>query len=977
MNELVKIYNSYDIQKYYKYLTDSLCDKLILNNIDEKVKFTQKYIDCLYLVFNNFSNSNYEFKNKHITNHVIEIYNIGCIDKITDCHFLQYIITTSVVKECHNIFKKLNINRLCTIEINSLIHQVSSRGMVQSFIYIYDYMNEKRLTLSDENKISILINSFKNSDDRIYKYLLNLINIGKFIEKQELEVESIKSDILTNIFEKHIPEKYKLKRLKALNSIVNLDNMLSFILQKSIEYYKNTTDIKLNHVNVCNFIDKLLKYYYNSQSRLEHNIIYLLLVTIHSQENMDTYKLKENILRLYSIFNSYDKNILIFEFLNLIVKPDMLGDTEIINTLRINNSIPIDPIILDGYINNYIRIILYSNSKYPDILNSPLFNKIIQSIPKNLISKNLNEYEYNRDVLLLFPYISYFSIGDHDINHVVKLNRCLLQLRLYIRKIKKYNHLNKKIKIYPLLNEMINIKPNSLKPIFKNGTEFYKNMKQKYNTIPPYHIFPGQLQIIKPNTVLIREKADGVLTNIIPTDIFPSINFQHAIKAEYIEELDLYLIIDIDINMTIEDRYMYLRKLHPYIQSNNLYSINTIEDMKKYIGVEREQLKQFLAMEYTNYRWYPKCAWKIESIDNIIEHMTNFINGTDVNMVKWICDDGIISNDGFILTHLDGSREIKIKPKKYNTIDLLYKDGKWLDREGNNYNDIIIINDDVSNNTIWRCYPNQIDPHEIHFEPREIRIDKSKPNKMTIVNNIIRLYKETFLPSYPSIYRTVNQVDLFYKNLERDNMNEIKSTTWGKIVHCNNNIIQQMIKKLPCKNILDLGCGNGKLLKYIKNIKYYCGLDLDVCMLATAINRYGYEDMIQFINMNLGDWDNKYNKINNNIDTIVAINSIQHFSTDKFWTQLNQHVKKDSMMLFNLVTMDCVKYSFDTKSYILRENNIVKYYFETIHCKEMSEPYIDNIMETLDRYGWKIYSTYCPDSILLPKYYTWYIVVKI
>merc|ERR1711871_896053 len=94
-------------------------------------------------------------------------------------------------------------------------------------------------------------------------------------------------------------------------------------------------------------------------------------------------------------------------------------------------------------------------------------------------------------------------------------------------------------------------------------------ISQKFTKLPPRHLIPLELNMLnstKDGFYMIKEKADGFLVDFITSDVSPEIKeyTDHVVKAEFIEELDLYLIFDIQIdNMSIIDRYDYLRSLHP------------------------------------------------------------------------------------------------------------------------------------------------------------------------------------------------------------------------------------------------------------------------------------------------------------------------------------------------------------------------------------------------------------------------------
>ena len=52
-------------------------------------------------------------------------------------------------------------------------------------------------------------------------------------------------------------------------------------------------------------------------------------------------------------------------------------------------------------------------------------------------------------------------------------------------------------------------------------------------------MLPGEIELI--NNFIIKEKADGELVYKLPKNIEPPFNINCDIKAEYIEDLDLYL----------------------------------------------------------------------------------------------------------------------------------------------------------------------------------------------------------------------------------------------------------------------------------------------------------------------------------------------------------------------------------------------------------------------------------------------------
>jgi SAM-dependent methyltransferase len=335
---------------------------------------------------------------------------------------------------------------------------------------------------------------------------------------------------------------------------------------------------------------------------------------------------------------------------------------------------------------------------------------------------------------------------------------------------------------------------------------------------------------------------------------------------------------------------------------------------------------------------------------------------------EWIINNNTISynNDGLILTPLDGSREIKIKPKKLYTIDLLYINNKWIDRDNTEWNvNNKLISNELVNNTIWRCYY-----EDVGLVAKEIRHDKTKPNtnKVAVLINGL-YYTEYKYIKYDNIYRDLNIVDSY----------------WTSIVKNNTNIIKRMISNISTlrtnPNIIDFGCGSGRTLLHLNNyIKdyTYIGLDKDINMICKAINKYSINNNIMFSYKDIARSaeNNWVNLEKNNFDIVLMINSLMHFSTDYFWKELELITKSSSLLLFNLVSMENNEYYKLTdcdKYFMERKDNTIYYQFP-IHENIKEEPYID-INDILKR-GYKIVECYQSKENNLSKYYKWYILER-
>ena len=933
-----------------------------LNNFsyDNIIKFIDQYLN--FLEYNYIHN--YKYKEDYIhCEKILQIY----LNNPT-IRYKYYIFTKLLVLRinCQNILKNIELHEFNTPNIIELLEITSEKGCWPSMLVLlkYIYIINKDLFKLD-TRIICIQNSFINTDDRMYKNLINLILQEKFISIDLLNTDIIKKQLIVNIFYKNRPVKYILRRLKALSSILKLDNMIDTLIENASSY--------LNP----NLINKIFIYYYKNSNILNQNSLSYLANLFHN-------------ISIYEKINTvWEKNIYFIEYeINNITRKKIRLDSdlninlEIIEYNLLNN---IQKEIMIDYLEKIITVLrVYKTVSIPTS-----FYKIFSLYNNDIINTVILKYNfYNNNIYNLFPYVKYFpTISDN----YIKLNKCIYYLRVYIRTKNKINFINKKIKIIPLLNEMRNLKPSDSIKVFKTGTNFYKNKNQEFNKIPPMHILPGQIQyLFNSSDFFIREKADGILVNSIPLDIYPPIKFDCNIKAEYIESLNLYLVFDVDINLNIEDRYLYLRQLHQYTcipdTTKQVKDIRNNIDLINSINMERSNIKQFLnETKDMNYRWYPKAAWKIkQNIDrtNIINFILNILNS---KTNKFICEEGPIINDGIIISPLNGTRELKIKPKDYLSIDLLYKNNNWIDSDNIVYNNIIKLKDvNYTNNTIWRCYPNSACNIEnkarkacfIEFEARENRFDKIKPNNSMVVNYVINLYNITHNDIYNSIYFTKLE-------LSNNILSEIQKNEWNNICKINKNIITKLLNKLPCKNILDIGCGNSKILKIIKTYNFYQGIDYDVNILAKTISLHPINNKTIFNNLDLGkDWnqpDIMWNKIDigHIYDTVIAINSIQHFNTDIFWTQLNKITTKGTHFLINILTIENNSNIIFNESYLKRKDDIIYLQFKPVHAKEFTECYIEsNIYLKFEKYGWSIKTKYIEDTILLPKYYTWFILIK-
>jgi SAM-dependent methyltransferase len=760
--------------------------------------------------------------------------------------------------------------------------------------------------------IVFISNGFKNSDDRIYKYLIKNYNIKELFENQSI-------DILISGCVKH-PTKYILRRLKELNYIMNISEHFNTILAKALYTIKDDEN---------SLIENIIKYYYHETANMSMNEITQLMNILFDGNNYKSDKTFKLIQYIYEKTNTnLEKNYIVFQYIVLVRS---IGDFRF-KPMNSDEKKIFDELIIQRY--NYT-----ANAK--DIIPLDCIGHIMELYT---MEERMKLFKINFTKISNMMYFLPYSYGTEGTN-IMEFNKLRFHLSVFIRKQKKYKAIIRKIRMFPILNEIKKIVPQLRR----------KKNVHHYNKIPPYHLFPGMLQHyarIK-SDFLLREKADGIMVHNLPANIYPPVEFGSEIKAEYIEDLDLYLVHDIDMEGTAMDRLMYIFKQHKTPQAIN--NINNMMDMIDKINMEREKLKRFLDEPYVSYRWYPKPAWYIDNMIPFVEILHSVINSGDI--VKWLCEDGIVKNDGFILTPMDGSREIKIKPKSHYTIDLEHIDGKFYDREGNIW--YVKNNDEEkSNNTIWRCYPSSSD-----YFVKELRHDKTKANTGEICDTIRNLYYANYMIDNIMIYNEKTEIIL---------------PEWDIIVLSNIANMKNVFSKVKefNGNVLDCGCGNGRNLKHMVGTFKYFGLDIDINMLGSAIT-HNTKAIFSYYDFNIPYNDNKlwinFNK--KKFDYILCINSLMHFNTDTFWELLDMIVKPGTIMIFNLLDMDNIKYHINMKYYIERKCEMVEYMFP-IHNSIKTERYIDNINEILNKYSWKIISTDKFINNNLTDNYRWYIVIK-
>ena len=866
--------------------------------------------------------------------------------------FLKQIENMLILKD--NYFKK------------DILNVSSLKGSFPAFIFWKNFFNID--IMKDEYKY-IIENCIKNSDDRLYKWILKIIKNNN----SKLNSSIIKQMITNLLSQDNILSKYKLKKLRILSENYNLtpyfnimilsDTGDNFIVKKTIFEYYYHKPISFNEIKI------IYSSYYKVPPLIEdYKYIYNKLIT--------------------------DQEKFYFQLIMMLYNVCDFGLENNINKLCVN---------VEDLMKNHLSIIdmIYAiiNSSYFDEFNKidsleKLFN--YNHNHKNVFSiaiKILCKYNFFHYAL---RYISNFnnfiseemffliSLGRFvSINNIIciRINLFLHTIRLMIRRRIKSKRIGFQLKLLPVMDELVNFKPTS-KEVLSKGSRNWQLNKQKFTHLPPRHLLPDEFEIY--HSFLIREKADGILVNNLSTNIFPECEKLKycVVKAEFIENNDLYFVFDIDIpNTSIIERYNIIRSMHPWTNKTSLETINTLEELVELLQKERIIFNDFLdkTKEY-QIRWYPKVSFLINDCSHKFKEqlIQDIIINSDSPFSKFINNQANYTCDGLILSPINGMREIKIKPKDVMTIDLLYDGKNWVDKENNKYTDFITSLNTPKKGNIYRCYPIGNDK----YDAREIRFDKKTPNTFRIINYVKTIYKNDWVKNITSPYYQVTNV-----KLDSEYIKELKKQT---------NIFSEQIKKLSPelnKTWLDLGCGKCKLINEIKkyNPKMYCGLDIDSRMLL-EIENIQTMDENEYINLSPCDlrqnWfeNSKWFNIKNmKFDYIVLNFSIMHlFDSEQFWKCLKEVTKSDTKILFNVVADKVKTQEFKLKdAYMRYQDGNIYYSFPWAHKTEITEQFIERkqIEEKVRNNRLLIdiitnLSDTKNDCDDLSSYYDWYILVS-
>lgn len=868
--------NIYDFNKFKKLDLNLLVSFIEL--ISLKIYMNQKH-----------DSFNKNFKLSYYNNLVSLLVNVIITNihgkKIFQQNIIYFLYILTIIEHGHKFLKQ--IKNILVFENEDLKKEIlnlsSSKGGFPAFLF---WINFLKIDILKNDYI--IINSINNSDDRLYKWTLEKIKENK---SMLLHKNNIIKQMITNLLSSLIPTKHKLKKLKILSDNCNLKPYLN---------------VMLNNVTWSNFsiVKKLFKYYYYKPITIDEisDILSNYYLDLPSTED---YK---------SIYNKLitEQEKFYFQLIMMLRIKDDFGPENDINKLYFNkNDLIKNSTIIFNIITKTINQSYNDDFTKIDTLDK-LFNhetqgkKILGTAIKILCKYDFFKhvfhklyfenglYNYLDNNLIFLISLSKFA----PINNIngIKINKILHFLRLIVRKNIKSKVQSFQLKFFPVIDELLNFKPSN-KPILSKGSYNWQLSNQQFTNLPPRHLLPQEFNIY--NNFLIREKVDGILINNISTNIYPVCNdlINYCVKAEYVENIDLYFVFDIDkLNTTIIERYNDIRSNHPYTNKTKLETVSSIDELIKLIKNERIIFNKFLEeTKEHQIRWYPKVAFLVNNCREEFKKdiIQNIIVNCNTQFLKFINEEAEYKCDGLIISPINSNttRDIKIKPKNMMTIDLLYDGSNWVDKEKNKYTSIITVLLKPKQGKIYRCYPIDNDK----YQAKEIRFDKRYPNNFDVINIIQTIYKYDWSKLDYSKYD--------WSKLDWSKLDYIKE------LKRHSDIFREQIKKISPelnKNWLDLGCGKCILTDIIKKYspKKYIGLDSNIDNLLYSINQF---DDNKWINLSICDltenwFENSkwYNIRNMKFDYIIINTStINLFETRQFKKCLTLVSKHDTKIIFN------------------------------------------------------------------------------
>ena len=962
--------NSWDEDKYYLYYYKKTITKEISNN--------------LILIYNNLSSILGKDK---VINYLLN----------THCNNLETILFSSVIRfHCKDILKDI-IDCKGLIEVRNIL---KTNFLLEDLFRYGQYSVLQYLdTLDNDTFLNSIINdswyfhtylekALYNYDDRLTKYLLkkHIPDILIFNEIDFLKKNTISCNT-------------KIRKLKILMKHINLDK--TKIIEYSIHYSQNKlifwlisklfnnklkdTEIGIKIINklilsdnlndikkLLNNLDDSFNYWYFLLPIIEYNIEipHLNFIIQHIFHKLDFIKkypdVELNIINKLKYFKySEEDSVKFYDKLLKIIKS---------SGMNLNFGYNLTPNITTN--NKLFKIGILNGMSYPNFFRS--FNNIY--------------YFYRLEENGLKPYLSLYKL--------IKS----LEFR------KKYHSKKTHKKIFRDTTISIDSRPPNINiPVLAKGGQLYYNDLEEFNHlinedekfINPKHITPFEMLELVKEKILITPKIDGVTKKNIDKDsIFPEFPNEmeyHNIDAEYIKELDMYLVFGVRNNESITNciynDYINLKNIHPFTKkdSDTIITSSNHEILKKKLIDEYINIIKFYKKNKGKTLWYPKKFWLIFDTDIILDVITNLelvqknIDESMENdiMINYI-NKNLIKTDGFILNKLNNKTDFyKLKPQKDMTIDLLYN-GNWIDKENNVYNiNSSKINDygiynygiydyGIYDYGIYRCIYQNNQWYAMDFRP-----EKKYPNPKIVVDIVNNFHRNPW--NVEELKKYVKPV--YYQEFK--NSNKLKNINLDKRTWFNLYIKQNY-------KILDIGCGQLINQLWNNNSLVIDGIDNDLGTF-TKFNKLNLTNKRVFIQDFTKKWDFNDDCIKKEINTkcydtkcydtkcydtkcydIILLNmSIHNCFREKdgienLMFEINRKSDKNTKIMVSFIDKDTIFNNnniieFSDKGFIKKlDDSTIIYYFPWRHNKIIKEPILSkkDIISMFKSFNWNNYEEY-------------------
>ena len=813
------------------------------------------------------------------------------------------------------IEKKLNKNIQYDLENNDnwcCILNCCRYSDYNTFKYILNRIENKMVYKRKSLFVyDILGCSLMNTDERIYKYILNNYQLFDDDMKEFLNqniFDSLELLLKSNV---RIPLKYKKQRLRDIIYIFRDEIENSYILETVIKYkyiYEKNVFyqfikwiiLELMTPLVNKEYDILISAFHYEFTEDNKDILFGLINEIILSDKIDIFSFYERSLFTNGWFNHLSQYLLSFipNLNTLNLSQQQLITSSLINYWNryyVNkNDIYSVLFILKQSNFKFDKMKFSINNKEFSILNYVIYISI--SINKNII-----------DVLLLLG-VSLYSIDLKMVNHFNY--RYILQKwyiiyntinRYYKRKQKYYQSLFDK-KYHKVKVELLYRPPktitthksnNTVKINDKGGYQWLSNFNQFKNKLSnlsllspskpnnPEHIDIFNLSVLlnKNDKIVITDKADGIKQTKLPSNVSPKLPFDLIdIECEYIKELDLYLVFNLnDIQYYLEtgsnhpsniiNKIEWLRNIHQkYDTVSQKIDINNIIFNKENLEIEREKINEFIfyqreVLKNDKPLWYPKKHWIIYKKD-LLEIYQDLLKNYQVS--------DLYQCDGWIMSNIENTIKLKYKPFHMLTLDLIYnsKTKLWKTREGFICNQVKFNQKDIirynRNNkyyiNIWRCY---WDYQTEYWIPKEIRYDKKYANSKSLTDMLT--YQHKYHIDYIDSYKIVLQYNKLYYQKNKDNILDEDTSQFLK--HQSQYSKEKILEIYQIQedlSILDIGCGKSKCLKILDKYTKYVGLDIDICKLGLSKHIYQYSKNTEFLYFDINYSFNKEEQENRN-----------------------------------------------------------------------------------------------------------------